>query len=282
MQVFNTDQLHYINKGIVHQKQLRNYVNEALFNNQFSTNYIISSMPGLGKSHETMAALENLVDKPLLVEGSSGMTAFTIDVATAVYLSGGKPLVVILDDCDMLFEDKNLNTTKKMFDQTRALKYNKNFRSLKGLCTELAFSACESFSSEDKAGFSVPLNNVTFVILTNTHLQTINEVEGAESGSNKESKLKDRYAIRRRTEYKDIKMDDNELWGYVANVVLNEKICEKFMPTISVPMKEQLLTWCYNNWANVTERNLSLVEKMTKDVVRYPNNYLDIWSANYL
>ena len=77
-------------------------------------------------------------------------------------------------------------------------------------------------------------------------------------------------------------MDTNELWGYVANIVLNEQICEKFMPSISVELKNDILTWAFNNWANVTERNLSLVEKMTKDIVRYPTAYKDIWKSEYL
>jgi hypothetical protein len=77
-------------------------------------------------------------------------------------------------------------------------------------------------------------------------------------------------------------MSTEHLWGYVANVVLNEKICEKFMPNIDEKYKIQILTWCYSNWSKVTERNLSLVEKMTKDIVRYPKNYLDIWKHNYL
>lgn len=282
MQVFNKDQLHYINKGQIHQQTLKSQIQEALFNNQFKTNYVISSLPGLGKSYETDKALSQVTGGVIKVEGNSGISSFTIDIATAVYLSGNKPMTVVLDDCDMLFEDKNLNTTKKMFDQTRALKYNKNFRGLKGICTDLQFEALESFSSPDKAGFSVPLDQITFIILTNRHFPTVNEVEKAEPGSNKEKKYTDLYAIRRRTEYKEIEMNNNELWGYVANVVLNEKICEKFLPKITKELKEQMLTWCYNNWEKVTERNLSLVEKMTKDIVRYPNDYLDIWSTNYL
>lgn len=282
MQVFNKDQLHFISKGQIHQQTLRTQIHEALFNNQFNTNYVISSMPGLGKSHETDAVLPNVTGNVIKVEGNSGIFSFTIDIATAVYLAGGKPITVVLDDCDMLFEDKNLNTAKKMFDQTRALKYNKNYRTLKGMCTDLQFEAISSFGSDDKAGFSVPLNTITFIILTNRHFPTVNEVEKAEPGSSKNQKLVDLYAIRRRTEYKEIEMSNNELWGYVANVVLNEKICEKFMPNINLQLKEQMLTWCFTNWPNVSERNLSLVEKMTKDIVRYPNDYLDIWSTNYL
>lgn len=281
MQIFTEDQEHYIRKGKRHQNILKSQIQEALNNNPFNANYVISSMPGLGKSYEMTQALANN-NNVLKFEGSSGISSFMIELATAVYLSGGQRLTVLLDDCDMLFDDKNVNTAKKMFDDTRALKYNKNFRSLKGLCTELQFQALESFSSEEKAGFSVPLDNVTFVILTNRHFPTVNEVESADAGSSKESKLTDLHAIRRRTEYKEIEMASNELWGYVANVVLNERICEKFMPNITEPMKNQMLSWCFTNWEKVTERNLSLIEKLTKDAVRYPRDYLDIWNTNYI
>jgi hypothetical protein len=282
VQIFTEDQLHYIRKGKRHQTILKSQINEALNNNPFNSNYVISSLPGLGKSFETTLALENSTLPVLKFEGSANMPAFTIELATAVYLAGGQHLTVLLDDCDMLFENKNVNTAKKMFDDARALKYNKNFRSLKHLCTELQFSALESFSSDEKAGFSVPLDNVTFIILTNRHFPTINEVEKQDVGSSKESTLTDLHAIRRRTEYKEIEMASNELWGYVANVVINEKICEKFKADITVEVKNQMLTWCYNNWDKVTERNLSLIEKLTKDYVRYPNDYLDIWNTNYI
>lgn len=283
MQIFDNKQIHAINQGKVKQDILRGDLDTAFNNNVFNDNYLISSDPGIGKSYETDQILKKKNgDEYILVEGSANMSAFTIELATAVYLAQGKPLTVVLDDCDMLFEDKNLNTAKKMFDDARALKYNKNFRALRGLCTDLQFAALESFSSEEQTGFSVPLNNVTFIILTNRKFPTINEVEKQEDGTTKEKRFTDLYAIRRRMQYQRIDMELIELWGYVANVVLNEKICEKFMPNITINQKNQLLSWADKNWDKIAERNLSIVEKMTKDMVRYPNNYLDIWTANYL
>ena len=64
-QIFNKDQLHNIGKGAIVQKQLRNYINEALFNNPFNENYVISSLPGLGKTYETSAALATVMKPPL-------------------------------------------------------------------------------------------------------------------------------------------------------------------------------------------------------------------------
>lgn len=290
MQVFDKDQLHYIAKGQVHQKTLRNQISEALQSNSFKSNFIISSLPGLGKSYEMdIALVAAKLKNPNIVkiEGNASMPGFIVEIATAVYLAelNKQPLVVILDDCDVLFQtgaNGNVNTTKKMFDDARILKYGKLPANIKGSASDLQKKAIEHFSSEDKVGFEVPLTNATFIILTNQHLATVNEVQKATPGTPKYAALTDLHAIRRRTEYKEIEMNDNELWGYVANVVINEKICEKFKPLITDDEKHQLLTWCYNNWRKVTERNLSLIEKMTKDMVRYPTDYLDIWATNYL
>lgn len=280
MQVFNNKQKHYISEGKTKQLMLRATMDDALFNNQFKDNYIISSMPGLGKSFEMSARKDKV--KHLLIEGSSSMAFLTVQLTTAVYLAGGQPLTIILDDCDTLFQDSNLNTAKKMFDETRKLKYNSMAKGLKHFCTELQWEAIQSFSTEESAGFEVSLENVTFIILTNRHLATINEVEAEAEGSAKHTRFTDQNAIRRRTQYEEIDMDNGDLWGYVANVVLNEKIAEKNYGDISKDQKIQLLNVLYSDWEKVTERNLSLVEKMTKDMVRFPDNYLDVWSKKYL
>jgi hypothetical protein len=280
MQVFNSKQKHFINEGKTKQDMLRAVMDDAFFNNPFNENYIISSQPGLGKSYEMMLRKDQA--EVLLIEGSSSMAFLTIQVATAVYMANGTPLTIVLDDCDTLFEDNNLNIAKKMFDQTATLQYNKMAKSLKSFCNDIQWEAIESFMSEMDAGFSVPLNNVTFIILTNRHLATANEADAADEGSKKHTRFTDQYAIRRRCSYESIEMNNEDLWGYIANVVLNEEICEKFMPDIEESNKHQILTWMFANWDKVTERNLSLAEKMTKDMVRFTDNYLDVWSKRYL
>lgn len=283
MQNFTVDQIHAMNKGAIQQQTLKNHITEALTNNPFKKNYIFSSEPGLGKTYETHEVLKTITDTPLIIEGNGSVYTLMIDLATALYLlPKGQHLRVILDDCDILFEAKNLNTAKKMFDKTKAFKYNKNFRSLQPFCNDIQFEALESFSSPNHAGISIPLDNVTFLILTNRHLATVNEVDALDQTSAKFNVLTDAYSIRRRTNYKEITMEPTELWGYVANTTLNSQICEKIKPTITVLEKEQILNWCYMRWTSVTERNLSLIEKMTEDMVRYPKNYLDIWQQNYV
>ncbi len=282
IQVFNKDQLHLISKGAIHRQTLRNQIDEALNHNPFNENYIISSLPGLGKTYELEQAVARMATPPIINNGNNGIYSYTVDTATAIYLARGQRLVIVNDDCDMLFEQSNINTAKKMFDSTRILRYGKNYQSLRPICSELQWEALCSFSQPDKAGLDIPLNNVTFITLTNLHFHTVNEVERQEQGSSKYDRYNGLYSIRRRTAYKEIQMPVMELWGYVADVVLNDHICEKFIPNISLTHKEQILQWCYSKWENsITERNLSIIEKMTKDIVRYPTDYLDIWEQEY-
>lgn len=276
------DQLHKIKKGKMQQMILRNQIAEALSNNPHNDNYVISSPPGMGKSYETEEFLKTLPSKPICIDGNSGIFALTVDIATAVYLANGQHVYIVLDDCDVLFEPNNINVAKKMFDQARKLVYGKNWRKLKGQLTDLQYEAIESFSSEERAGFEVSTKDITFLILTNRYLPTVNDVKKLEEGSKKHSTATDLYAIRRRTQCNPIEMPDDILWGYVANVVINEQICEKFKSDVTKTEKYQIVEWMDKYWDRVTERNLSLPEKMTKDMVRYPDMYLDIWKNNYL
>lgn len=277
-------------EGALRQRVLEDYINDAFNNNLFGENFVISSLPGLGKTFTTQKELDNhSEDEFILIEGNSSLPGFIIDVTTAVWLSiqKGTKLAIVLDDCDVIFQDKNINTAKKMFDDTRALKYNKPASALKNFCTDLQKQALEYFAEqhEDRSGFSVPLDNVTFIVLSNRLLPTANQVDSVEYGTTKHTLLTDLLAIRRRVQYKQIDMDLPTLWGYVANVVLNTNICEKavkFTRKFEQEELEQIVTWLDKNWGKVTERNLSIVEKMARDMVRYPDEYVDIWDINYV
>jgi hypothetical protein len=284
MQKFTIDEQHLIAKGATRQSQLVDLIDTALHDNIFDDSYIIGTVPGVGKTYTMKEAIKKMPkeDRPLLIEGSAGLTMFTIEVATAAWLAQGKPIVVVLDDCDVLFEDKSLNTAKKMFDETQELKYNKMARGLKHFCSDLQWQAIESFSTEESAGFSVNLKNVTFVILSNRSLASANMADAAEDGSTKQTRFTDQYAIRRRTQYEHMNMTNDELWGYAAHITLNGSICEEINPTITLEEKHDMLHFCRSNWNNMTERNLSIIEKMTKILFRYPDTARDMWTNKFV
>ena len=281
-QVFNSKQTHYINNGSTTLLELEDKVNEAFNNNAFDDNFIIASMPGLGKTHTMLKHYDP--DKHILIEGNGTPAEFYIKIATAVYLAQGNPITVILDDCDILFTESFANTTKKMFDGTNALNYNKGRKGLKGFCNDIQWEAinCDDFTDDMSVGFSVPLDNVTFIILSNRLLPTDNQVNALEEGTKKHTVATDLHAIRGRTQYGKIDMTSEDLWGYITHVILTSNICENINPNITDAEKEQICLWYWTNWSSVTERNLRLVEKLVKDMLRFPNNYLDIWDKRYV
>lgn len=289
-QQFDSDQQAKIQKGASMHTMLVSSIHEALFNNTFNENFCISSAPGMAKTFEMQLAIKQLADKPLIFEGAASYAGFIIEFATAVYLhimqaketGNTDPLRVVLDDCDVLFDKDNANATKKMFDSTKALIYTKPARNLMSMCTPLQKEALEYFSSPDKVGFRVPTDNVVFLIITNRHLHTHSEVARLQEGEAQHTKATELHAIRRRLNYEEINMQKQDIWGYVANIVLNNTICEKFMPDITEAQKMQILNWCELKWNKVTERNLSLIEKLTKDMVRFPDTYKDVWNNRYL
>lgn len=285
-QIFDSEQTRKIQSGKAMHELLTNSVDEALNNNPFGENFCISSPPGMAKTFETQLAISQLKEPPLVFEGTASFPAFAIEFATAVYLhhlSGSKEkLRVVLDDCDVLFEPKNANATKKMFDQSKKLSYTKMVSQIKNMCTELQWQAIQHFSDDDKVGFSVPTDNVTFLIITNRHLHTHSEVDRLQEGESAHTKATELHAIRRRLNYEEINMKKDDLWGYIANVVWNNTIVEKYLPDATQSQKLEILNWCESKWSKVTERNLSLIEKMTKDMVRFPDTYKDVWNNRYL
>ena len=132
-----------------------------------------------------------------------------------------------------------------------------------------------------RSGFEIPTNKFTFITLTNKPLASSIDIENA-TESKKQLK-KDENAIRRRVEYRDMTMEKETAWGYCAHVLLTEKLIEKYIPNASNELKLEMLNWTspLNKWNRITDRNLSLFEKMAKDYVKYPKNYLDKWDTSY-
>jgi hypothetical protein len=81
MQILSKDQLHYIAKGQIHRQTLRNVINEALTKNPHRQNYIISSLPGLGKTYEMEKILQTLPNAPIVFNGDNGAYNYIVAIA---------------------------------------------------------------------------------------------------------------------------------------------------------------------------------------------------------
>jgi hypothetical protein len=146
-----------------------------------------------------------------------------------------------------------------------------------------------SFKVPGKSGFSIPTDRFTFVTLSNRPLASSVDIDDATDS--KKQVARDQNAIRRRVEYKDMSMDADIKWGYIAHVTMNYPLCENAINNkrpVTEGEKIELLDFIKPGigklsgpWDRVSERNLSVVEKMTRDMIRYPKEYKDKWATDY-
>lgn len=263
---------------------LQEQIGEALLNNPFDDHYLIYSEPGFSKTFTTNKTCREHGIVPLQMNGNLGLFAFAADLAYALdNIEGDEKIKVVFDDCDSLFDPKTINVLKGIFDKERnVLGWNKalNGAVLSSL-DEAQVDAIMQYRKEGKSGFEIPTDKFTFITLTNKPLASSIDIENA-TESKKQIKT-DENAIRRRVEYRDMTMEKETAWGYCVHVLLNEKLIEKYIPDASDELKLEMINWTspLNKWNRITDRNLSLFEKMAKDYIKYPKNYLDKWDTSY-
>jgi len=281
----STKEQYWIEQGALKYDFLKSKLTEAITNNPFGDHYFIYSEPGYSKTYTTQEICKEHKVKPFTVSGNAGVFAFAANLAYVLETTPGKDKIrVVFDDCDSLFEKQNINVIKGMFDKSRnVLGWNKALTPAILASLDEDMAAClEEYRAVGRSGFEIPTDRFTFITLTNKPLASSVDIDNA-TESKKQIK-KDENAVRRRVEYEDLSMDVNVAWGYCANVLLTQPLVEKYIPNITLEEKLEMLQWTSptNKWERITDRNLSLFEKMAKDKVKYPNNYLDKWSSSYI
>jgi hypothetical protein len=266
---------------------LQDKVKEALLNNPFDDHYLIYSEPGFSKTYTTQRVCNENGIEAVTMNGNLGLFAFAADLAYVLnnVEDDGEKIKVVFDDCDSLFEKNNINVLKGMFDKSRnVLGWNKALTgAVLSSLDEEQIEALMKFKVKGKSGFEIPTDRFTFITLTNKPLASSIDIENATES--KKQIRKDENAIRRRVEYEDLTMETQTAWGYCAHVLLTQKLIEKYIPNATFEQKLEMLNWTSptNKWDRITDRNLSLFEKMAKDMVKYPNGkYLDKWESSYV
>jgi len=266
---------------------LKDKIAEALLNNPFDDHYLFYSEPGFSKTYTTNYTCRENGIEPLQMNGNLGLFAFAADLAYALdnIGDGEEKIKVVFDDCDSLFEKDNINVLAGMFDKERnVLGWNKALTGavLSSLDEEQVESLMK-FKRPGRSGFEIPTDRFTFITLTNKPLASSIDIENA-SDAKKQTK-KDENKIRRRVEYEDLTMEKETAWGYCAHVLLTQPLIEKYIPNATIEQKLEMLNWTspHNKWNRINDRNLSLFEKMAKDMIKYPNGkYLDKWMSSYV
>lgn len=285
LQKLSSKEQHWIEQGKLKYEFLKSKLAEAITNNPFGDHYFIYSEPGYSKTYTTQEICKKNKITPFVVSGNAGVFAFAANLAYLLQTTEGTDKIrIIFDDCDSLFEKQNINVLKGMFDKSRnVLGWNKSLTPSILASLDEDMAAClEEYRSVGRTGFEIPTDRFTFITLTNKALASSVDIDNA-TDSKKQIK-KDENAIRRRVEYEDLSMDTNVAWGYCANVLLTQPLIEKYIPNVTLEEKLEMINWTSptNKWSRITDRNLSLFEKMAKDKIKYPKNYLDKWASSYL
>ena len=257
-------------------------VTEAMTNNQFDDNFIFYSPPGFAKTWTVNELAEKLNIPLIKFDGSFGLFSFAADLASVSLQApdDDSKIYCLLDDCDSLFDKKNLNYSKGIFDQKRkVLAYGMSMPPAYHMLDDIQKEAIDSFKTPGRSGFRIPTDRFVFIVLTNKPFYSVNDVENA-SDSKKEYYM-GLNAIRRRVEYKDLVFDKGVDWGYCAHMMMTKPVCEKIYPNISLEQKLEILRFTSRHWDIITDKNLSVIDKMTKQMIRFPENYYDRWVSKY-
>jgi hypothetical protein len=200
-------------KNLCNQKKLSKYVDFYFF-----------SPPGTGKSFSIKHHLSNSDIKYFIVSGNVSMYAFGVSLCVFNFLNKlAEQIIIVVDDCDEIFAtEASCNTMKNVLDGVRTFTYEKSLQSQWPNLSELQKEAIKAHQNEEKCGFSVPCDNMSFVFLSNFKLPIDDIVrEAREKNQSKSKLLAHKNAIRSRCNVADFDLKNEAHWGWIADVALN-------------------------------------------------------------
>jgi hypothetical protein len=243
----------------------------------------IYGYPGIGKTYEINKQLEASDVNYVMVTGNVSMFAMGVQLAVINYLNPTQEkIIVFCDDVDTLVAtDSSCNQLKSALHGPRKFTYEKSLQSQWSSLSEIQKKAIKHHEEEGKLGFTVNCKTMSFVLVSNIQLPTDDEVRDArEKGKGKASLLAHKNAIRSRCMVQDFSLSNAELWGWIADVVLRTDCLDQF--DMSKDEKCIMLNFVWDNWQNLTERSIRLLEKMAIIKKEYPDSYDRVWEIDFL
>jgi hypothetical protein len=243
----------------------------------------VFGFPGIGKSYEITKHLNESATRYLMVTGNVSMFAFGVQLAVINFLNPTQEkLIVFCDDVDTLVStEASCNQLKSALHGPKMFTYEKSLQSQWSNLSELQREAIKYHQEEGKMGFQVPTATMSFLLVSNIQLPTDDEVRLArEKSKGKASLLAHKNAIRSRCMVQDFSLTNAELWGWIADVILNTECLNQFNMTDDE--KLVILNFLWDNWESLTERSIRLIEKMAIIKNEYPDSYEIVWGIDFL
>jgi hypothetical protein len=274
-----------LNKGIQNRTRFLEVVQKLTKlkeDSDYSHKYIYG-YPGIGKSYEITNHLKTSNSNYILVTGNVRMFAFGVQLCVINFLNPKQERVIIFcDDVDTLVStEASCNMLKSTLYGPKLFTYEKSLQSQWGNLSEIQKEAIKYHQEDGKMGFQVPTSSMSFVIVSNIQLPTVDEVQLAkEKGKSKASLMGHKYAIRSRSCVHDFSLSNAELWGWIADVILNTECLSKY--NLELEERLTILDFLWDHWENLTERSIRLIEKMAIIKKEYPENYSMVWEIDFL
>ena len=243
----------------------------------------VFGFPGIGKSYEITKHLNESGTRYLMVTGNVSMFAFGVQLAVINYSNPSQErLIVFFDDVDTLVStEASCNQLKSALHGPKMFTYEKSLQSQWSNLSELQREAIKYHQEDGKMGFQVPTASMSFLLVSNIQLPTDDEVRLArEKSKGKASLLAHKNAIRSRCMVQDFSLTNAELWGWIADVILNTECLNQFNMTDEE--KLIILDFLWDNWESLTERSIRLIEKMAIIKNEYPDTYEMVWGIDFL
>jgi hypothetical protein len=237
----------------------------------------------MGKTFNVLNHLKGSGLRYVQISGNVSMFAFGIQLAVINYNNpDNEPIIVYVDDCDEILRTETAcNTMKNVLDGLKTFVYEKSLASQWKNLSPLQQEAILHFQEDGTMGYKVPCDNMVFVFTSNLKLPVDDDVDMARRKN--QSKLllvTNRNAIRSRCRVIDFDLTWKEQWGWIADVVENTDCLDE--KNVFNWEKQTILEFMWNNWDNLTERSIRLVQKMTDTMRDYPDTYKVIWEIDFL
>jgi len=283
--VFGMTKREAIEKGMQNRKRFLEVVTKIplIKNEDKYPHKFIFGYPGIGKSYEITKHLNESETRYVMVTGNVSLFAFGVQLAVINYSNiNQERIIVFCDDVDSLVAtESSCNQLKSALHGPRKFTYEKSLQSQWNNLSELQQEAIKHHQEEGKLGFTVNCASINFLLVSNIQLPTDDEVRLArEKGKGKASLLAHKNAIRSRCMVQDFSLTNSELWGWIADVILNTKCLDPYNMTDDE--KYIILDFLWNNWESLTERSIRLIEKMAIIKKEYENSYLSVWEIDFL
>jgi hypothetical protein len=264
---------------------IRNLVEQVVddFFVDFDTHVYLRGQPGVGKTF--IVAKYSKKHNTILIQVDGNITKWAFTKLLCVYLdNAGWPssdttltqkqidalpnVAVFMDDCPNALDGDFIDTMKIALDTDEKdyWPYNVSLGGQYKQAEKFERDAMDKFRVQGQPGLTIPFyNKVKFIFTMNHALVSEKQVEAYKKSFEVQKKqppvkilanMQHKAALDSRVEYHDLQMTKNEYWGWIADLLLNEKIIKG----ASKKDCEEMLQFLYDNWSNLRDKSVRMVK----------------------